>query len=472
MTTTHVQATPTLAGGHAAYPAWRRVPRWWRDASVVLFWGVLLWVTALWVAGGGVQDLGSVSGALTSTGRVTGLVASALLLAQVFLMARVPWFEQAWGQDELARTHRLVGFTSFNLLWAHIVLITLGYAAASPQGLWGTIVDFVVNYPGMLLAVAGTAALCMVVVTSVRKARARLRYESWHLIHLYGYLGAGLALPHQLWTGQEFLRSSLSTVTWWTLYAVCAGAVLVFRIGVPAWRSLRSPIRVVAVHEEAPGVTSVVVHGPGLAQLPVRPGQFFQWRFLHGLGASRANPYSLSAAPRGDYLRITASAVGDGSAKLASLRPGSRVLLEGPYGRLHEGVRTRRKVLLMGAGIGITPMRALLEGLDQRPGDVTVIHRASNSSQLWLADELTQLAAQRGARYLTVQGPRVPGRSSWLPASAAHLTDAQGLLHLVPDVAEHDVYLCGSPAWMDAARKAALACGVPADNIHLERFTY
>ena len=206
---------PAHPVGHSPYRNARAVPRWWRDASVALFWGVLLWVTALWVSGGGVQDLTSLSGALTSTGRVTGLVASALLLVQVFLMARVPWFEQAWGQDELARTHRLIGFTSFNLLWAHIVLITLGYAAASPQGLWATIVDFVVNYPGMLLAVAGTVALCLVVVTSVRRARRRLRYESWHLIHLYGYLGAGLALPHQLWTGQEFLASRTTTVTWW-----------------------------------------------------------------------------------------------------------------------------------------------------------------------------------------------------------------------------------------------------------------
>jgi predicted ferric reductase len=392
--------------------------------------GPAAWVTALWVAGGGVQDLITLSGALPSTGRVTGLVASALLLVQVFLMARVPWFEQAWGQHELARTHRL-GFTSFHLLWAHIVLITLGYAADSPQGLWGTLVDLLLSYTGMLLAVAGTVALCLVVVTSVKKARARLRYESWHLIHLYGYLAAGLALPHQLWTGQEFLRSALSTVTWWTVYAVCAGAVLVFRLGVPAWRSLRSPIRVVAVREEAPGVSSVVVHGAGLSRLAVRPGQFLHWRFLDGPGSSRSNPYSISAAPRGDYLRITAAAVGDGSVRLTSLRPGSRVLVEGPYGRMHDGVRTRRKVLLMGAGIGITPMRALLEGLDQAPGDVTVIHRAGEAAQLWLGDEIADLAATSGARYLTVVGHRAPGRLSWLAAAAAHLTDAQGLLHLV-----------------------------------------
>jgi ferredoxin-NADP reductase/DMSO/TMAO reductase YedYZ heme-binding membrane subunit len=403
---------------------------------------------------------------------VSGLWASALLLVQVFLMARVPWFEQAWGQDGLARTHRLVGFTSFNLLWAHIVLITLGYAATGPQGLWSTIVDFVLNYPGMLLAVAGTVALCMVVVTSVKRARRRLRYESWHLIHLYGYLGAGLALPHQLWTGKDFLASTASTVTWWTLYAVAAGAVLGFRVGVPLLRSVRGDLRVVSVRPEGPGVTSVLVGGPGVARLAVRPGQFFQWRFLDGPGWTRAHPYSLSAAPDGRRLRITAAHVGDGTARLAALREGTRVLVEGPYGRLHPGVRSRRGVLLLGAGIGITPLRSILEGLDAQTRDVVVVHRAHDPAQLVLSAELSALAAQRGARYVTVTGPRIRGRASWLPEAAAGLTDAQALAQLVPDVAERDVFVCGAPAWMDAARQAAVDCGVPADQLHLERFEY
>ena len=417
-------STPTLTtpspaaepgAGHAAFPVdlGRRVPRRWRDTSVALFWGLLLWVCALWVAGGGVQGLATTAGAFTGLGRVTGLVASALLLVQVFLMARVPWFEQAWGQDGLVRTHRLVGFTSFNLLWAHVVLVTLGYAAASPKGLWGTIIDLVLDYPGMLLAVAGTAALCLVVVTSLRRSRAKLRYESWHLIHLYGYLGAGLALPHQLWTGQEFLTSRAAMVTWWGLYAACLAAVLVFRVVLPLWRSLRAPLHVVAVRREGPGVTSVLVGGRGVGRLAVRPGQFFHWRFLDGPGWTRANPYSLSAAPDGRHLRITAAHVGDGAARLATLRPGTRVLVEGPYGRLHAGVRTRSKVLLMGAGIGITPLRALLEGLEPS-ADVVVVHRASDGDGLVLSRELAALAQDRGARYVTVPGPRVRGRASWL----------------------------------------------------------
>ena len=475
MTTADLAGSLSSRRSHAAAHAPRRpraVPTWWRDASGAALWGVLLWVTALWVGGGGVTDLASLSGFFTSTGRLTGLVASALLLVQVFLMARVPWFEQAWGQDGLARLHRTVGFTSFNLMWAHIVLITVGYAAASPQGFWGTLVDFVVNYPGMLLAVAGTAALVMVVVTSVNKARAKLRYESWHLIHLYGYLGAGLALPHQLWTGKEFLSSPVATAFWWTLYAVAAGAVLVYRVGLPLRRSLRAKLVVSEVRAEGPSATTVTVSGRGVHHLPVQAGQFFTWRFLSGPGWTRGHPYSLSAAPDGRSLQFTAAHLGDGSAALAELKRGTPVLVEGPYGRLHAGVRTRRKVLLMGAGIGITPLKAILEELPQRPGDVTVIQRGSSRHGLVLADEIRDLAVARGARHIVVEGHRVRGRRTWLSAQAAHLTDAQALRQLVPDVADHDVFLCGAPEWMDAARDAALACGVPEEHVHTERFAF
>ena len=398
-----------MAARHAAVRA-PRLPRWWRDAFGVFVWGSMLVVVALWVFGGGVQGLAGVGTGLTSLGRLTGLVASDLLLIQVLLMARIPLVERTYGQDELARRHRLVGFWSFNLMVVHIVAISLGYAATSPKGLWGTVVDLVVNYPGMLLAVAGTVALVMVTVTSIRAARARLRYESWHLLHLYAYLGVGLALPHQLWTGKDFLTSPVATVYWWALWAVAAGSVFFWRVGQPLWRSARHRLVVEEVRPENDTVTTVVMRGRNLHRLPARAGQFLQWRFLDGPGFTRAHPYSLSAAPDGRTLRITAAHLGDGSAGLASLRPGTRVAFEGPYGRLHEGVRTRRKVLLMASGIGITPMRALFESLDQRPGDVTLVYRVSSDADQIFVDELSALAGSRRARFFVVTGPRATDR--------------------------------------------------------------
>lgn len=434
-------------------------------------WLVLLWVTALWVSGGGLAGLDSTGAVLSSIGRITGLISSALLLVQVFMMARVPVIEGAWGQDALTRGHRLIGFTSFNLMLAHLVFIVLGYAADTEDGLWTTFWDLVLNYAGMLLALAGTVALIMVVLTSLRRARARLRYESWHLLHLYAYLGAGLALPHQLWTGTDFLRSSASTVTWWTLYAVAVGAVLIYRVGLPLWRSLRAPIRVSAVSNEGHGVTSVTVSGPGVQRLEVRAGQYFQWRFLGSPGWTRANPLSISAAPDGQSLRVTAAVVGDGTARLATLRPGSRVLVEGPYGRLHAGVRSRRQVVLMASGIGITPMRGLLDELDAAPGEVTVIHRTHDRRSAVLGAEFRAAADRLGASYVVIDGPRLKDRASWLPQQAGHLSDTQALRELVPQLANSDLFLCGNPDWIRSVKKAALECGLDPQFIHEEHFS-
>jgi ferredoxin-NADP reductase len=219
-------------------------------------------------------------------------------------------------------------------------------------------------------------------------------------------------------------------------------------------------------------VVSVHLRGRDLDRLGARAGQFFTWRFLDGPGRTRGHPYSLSAPVTSDWMRITVKDLGDGSSALAHVRPGTRVLVEGPYGRLHSGVRTRPKVTLLAGGIGVTPLRALLEELPYAPGEATLIYRAHASRDLVLRREIDDLATRRGARVFYVLGPRVPGRPSWLPQGAAHLSDAAALRELVPDVAEHDVYICGAGPWMEAAGAAARAAGVPAENVHLERFSW
>jgi predicted ferric reductase len=385
-------------------------------------------------------------------------------------MARIPWVERSYGQDELARRHRLVGFASVALMLAHVVLISLGYAVTDRSGLVSEVWDLVTTYPGMLLATAGTVALVMVAVTSLKAARRRLRYESWHLLHLYAYLGVGLALPHQLWTGVDFTASPVATVFWWGAYLAAAGAMLVFRVGVPLWRNGYHRLVVDRVVPEGPGVVSVYLRGRHLDRLPVAAGQFFLWRFLDGPGWTRGNPFSLSAAPDGHRLRITAKDLGDGSRRLAALRAGTRTFFEGPYGRLTDSVRSGHKVAMFASGIGITPLRALLDGMAYRPGDTVLLYRASSQAQLLFRHELETLAAQRGVRILYLPGRRAPDCSSWLPKNHAAVPDEAVLRHLVPDIAEHDVFVCGPDSWTEAVIASARRAGVPAARIHFERF--
>jgi predicted ferric reductase len=438
-----------------------------RLAAAVGLWLSLLLVTYWWAAGRGIQDLGGWATGLDSVGRLTGLLAADLLLVQVLLMARLPVLEPAFGQDRLAALHRLTGFSSFSLLLVHLAAITWGYADGRLAGTPGTLWDLTVNYPGMLLAVAGTACLVMVVGTSLRAARARLRYESWHLLHLYAYLGVGLALPHQLWTGQEFLASTASTVFWWGLWILAAGAIVVWRIAVPLWRSARHRVRVTSVVREQGGAVSVYMAGRDLTGLRAQAGQFFTWRFLSGTGWTRGHPYSLSAAPDGRSLRITAKDLGDGSAALRRLRPGTPVLLEGPFGRLSGRSRTRRRIALIGAGVGVTPLRALAEELDYAPGEAVLLHRFSGKP-IFRA-ELEVLARERGLQVLWLPGHR-RAADSWLGAGVGRVDDLTALRHWVPDIAERDVYVCGPDPWAEDVRRTLRAAGLPDDRFHVESF--
>jgi predicted ferric reductase len=441
-----------------------------RVLSGSALWMALLLVTYWWDVDGGVRDLTGWSTGLTSLGRLTGLVASVLLLAQVVLMARVPLLESAYGQDRLARVHRIVGFTSFNLMVAHIVLITWGYAAGELSQTPATFWQLLTQYPGVLMSVGGTAALVMVVVTSIKAARRRLRYESWHLLHLYAYVGVGLALPHQLWTGQQFLASPARTAFWWTAWAAAAGAVVIWRLGLPVVRNLRHRLVVHSVVRETDDVVSVHITGRRLDRLPVEAGQFLGFRFLGRPGWTRANPYSPSAAPTRRGLRITVQAAGDGSAATFGLRPGTRVWFEGPYGRLSARARVRPKVALIGAGVGITPIRALAEGLDVGYGDCVLLHRW-NAEPLFTG-ELADLAAQRGLAVLDLPGRRRYD-GSWLPVGVDdRIDDASALRYWVPDIAERDVFVCGPEIWTALVRESLLDAGLPEDRLHLETFSW
>ena len=451
--------------------------RWWGDAVGVFVWATTLVVVALWVSNSGVQALTQGTGsALSSLGRLFALISSNFLLLQVLAMARIPWAERALGQDTITRWHRLLGFTSVNLLAAHLVFTTVGYAALAQTGILAQGWSLVTTAPGMLLATAGTAMFVLITVTSIRAARRRLRYESWHLLHLYAYLGAGLALPHQLWTGTDFLSSPAATTYWWGLYLFALGCVLVFRVAVPVITSRTHQLTVSHVVAEAPGVVSIYVTGPRLARLAVAAGQFFVWRFHTPTGWTVGHPLSLSAAPTTGALRVTTATTGDDGPRLASLTPGTRVSIEGPYGRLTPDVATRRGLVVIGNGLGVTPLIALLQdaALTRKTATrpATFIRRTRTPDHNPLQGDIDRLTTTGAVRLLDLVGPRSRTGTPWLPQHLGHVAGPEALRLLVPDLLDCDVYLCGIGTWIDAVATDLRTAGVPDDALHIESFSW
>jgi ferredoxin-NADP reductase len=250
------------------------------------------------------------------------------------------------------------------------------------------------------------------------------------------------------------------------LYVIVIALVVVFRVGQPIALSLRHGFCVAEVRREAPNVVSVYITGRDLDQLPVRAGQFFYWRFLAGGGWWRAHPFSLSAAPNGSYLRITVKDSGDDSRLIQHVTRGTRVFAEGPYGAFTGARRRHRRVLLIAGGIGITPLRALLEEFRAPPGVITVLYRASTWDEVVFREELDGLAQAQGAELHYLVGRRQPG------ARRADPLDSRSIAQLVPDAHSRDVFICGPDPMIEAVQHNLRAIHVPNRQIHAERFTY
>lgn len=454
-------------------------PRWagafgWADLLGPVGIASAVFVVCLWLRDQGLTSVTSdVQRAMGSLGLLTGLLASDLMVLQVIVLARIPWVERGWGHDLLARRHKTLGYWSFYLMIAHLLLFAAERVARDPSGALGALWRVFVTDSWMLFATVGTLLIIGVVVTSIRIARRRLRYESWHLLHLYSYLGMAFSFPHTLGDGADF-HEPWARAYWWTLYLFAAGATVVYRLALPGRRSLYHRLRVAEVRTEGEGVVSVTLSGHRLDRLGARSGQFFVWRFLDGPGWSRGHPYALSAAPRRDRLRITVKAESADSARTAELRPGTRALIEGPYGGL-TARRGGRRMLLIAAGIGITPLRALIEDAGYGPGEATLVYRFSRPEHAVFVGELREIAARRGVALHFLPGPRRAG-DSWLPAlpgpPGPYAGDVEVLRDLVPDLADRDVYLCGPPAWLHAVETAARRAGVRRDRVHTEEFSW
>jgi predicted ferric reductase len=417
-------------------------------------------VVALWVSG--LDGADGTSGALADAARLCGLLGAYLVLLTLLLLARLPVLDRIAGFARLTRWHRRAGTAGLALVLAHAVLITVAYTLADEISVPAELERLITGYPGVITAIAGLALLVVVAVSSAAAVRRRLRYESWYFVHLYAYLGVALAFSHQLATGTAFVGRPVARAYWTGLYVATLGALVGFRLVLPVARSLRHRLRVVRVVEEAPGVVSVEISGVALDRLRARAGQYFSWRFLTRDRWWEAHPFSLSAAPGADRLRITVKGVGDFTARLRAVAPGTRVIVEGPFGDFTTEARRRPRVALIAGGVGITPIRALLEDMPGEPGDIAVVYRALRPEDVILRAELDALARERGAELHYVVGDH----------RTQALLSPEHLQRLVPDIAARDVYVCGPPAMTDATRAVLARSGVPRRQIVTERFAF
>ena len=265
-------------------------------------------------------------------------------------------------------------------------------------------------YPGIITATIGTFLLVLVLVTSLVVVRRKLSYEWWYAVHFTAYAGIALAWFHMIPDGNELIFDPASAADYWrALYVFALVLVLWYRLLRPVGQHV--PVRDAGGGGDPrrPRRDLAARHRPEPRPAGTKAGQFFFWRFFTKGFWYTQHPFSLSEAPHGDSFRITVKNLGDHSAKFGQIPVGTRVFAEGPFGVFTDESRTRDKTLLIAGGIGITPVRALLEEMD---GDLVALYRVVSADDLVFSDELDRIAEERGAKVNYVVGDHTPPKAA------------------------------------------------------------
>lgn len=434
-----------------------------KDLLFFLFLIGLAIIFYSWIVQSGSLLFSGPGGLFTSLGRITGLLAVYGVIIQLLLIGRLAWLERIYGHDKLSIYHHINGLFAWAFIIAHPIFITIGYSINGSIGVISQFVQFITTYNDILNAFIAFVLFGLSIVTSIWIIRRKLKYESWFVIHLLTYAAILLAFGHQLKLGEDFTSPSFRSY-WYFLYYFAIGNLLIFRLIMPLYNSYKHKYVVKDIKKENENVMSVYIKGLGLSRLGIKPGQFVIARFLSGDLWREAHPFSVSNTDTDDYIRLSIKAVGDFTSKIKGIKKGTKIILEGPYGRFIEDSAYKDEFLLIAGGIGITPLRSLVESLAAGGNDAVLLYSARTARDLVFRKELDRIAKDKNIKVHYF----VNEQASW--KGDKRKIDIDVIREYASDFAEREAFICGPPAMMKSLRKQLKSEGIKGKHIHSERF--
>jgi ferredoxin-NADP reductase len=238
-------------------------------------------------------------------------------------------------------------------------------------------------------------------------------------------------------------------------------------------RPLNNPflLELVQLTQQTPDTKTLrfVVHGQ--QQLNALPGQFLTFSFLFD-GKKEKRCYSICSSPaRSGYVEITPKRVENGCVSVflndrASI--GMTVEATGPSGKFYLDAPTHKRIVLIAAGSGITPMMAMLRYIDDLclPTEVTLLYYVRTARDIIFHRELDALQSRiKNFRYHVVLSQP---DSEW--AGARGHINREFISMAVTDVKGQVFFLSGPPPFMEAARRILTEIGVEPERIRQESF--
>lgn len=402
--------------------------------------------------------------AFKAIANLAGLLAAFLVLLQILLVSRAKWLEAFFGLDKLSRWHHVLGFLIPVFIIVHPVLLVVGASMIGKTRPWVQFMNYVEYYEYVNLALVSGLLFLLLIGLSVLIVYKKLKYETWYFTHVFMYAAVLLAMGHQFSVGSD-LQAGWPRYYWMGLYIFIFANLVIYRFWRPAYQSIKHAFRVQKVVVENQDCVSIYIAGRGLDGFKVKPGQFFILRFLDKQRWWQAHPFSLSCAPNGQYLRITVKNLGDYTSRMRELRPGTRVVVDGPHGVFTPETAVTHKFLLIAGGIGLTPILSMAQELAKNNQDMVLLRGARTGQDLILANELEQIFKDKPEAKHDVLSQDQAG------SGERGSIDLEKIERLAPDYRQRDIYVCGPDKMMNNILHALKQAGVPKQQIHFEKFS-
>lgn len=438
----------------------------WQRVWVTLLVINILAVAAFWWKGSSASVLsGNVGQLLVAFGRLAGLAASLAVLLQFLAMSRLPWLERAFGLDKLSVFHQLNGKIALPLLLLHPAFVVFGYSNMMDVSFRNQMFTLVQGDSTMVMAMVGLVLFVLVATTSLYFVWRKFSYESWYFVHLLAYAAVFFSFWHQIKLGTDLIVNQAFYFYWISLYIAVLVSVLVFRFLRPLFFLKKHGFEIDRLVQETDMATSIYIKGRQLEKLSAQAGQFVFLRFLQKGFWLESHPFSLSAVPRGEELRVTIKAVGDFTSNIPKLESGTKVIIDGPHGIFTSNRSRLPKVLLIAGGIGITPLRSIFEEMLDQEKDVVLLYGNRKLSDIVFREEINSLSEKHNARVVHILSEEKDG------GFESGYIDKEKLSKLVPDITEREVYLCGPAPMMKLLQQSLVELGVKKENIYFEVFS-
>lgn len=425
-----------------------------RGPAVV--WGTALLTPVLWFLARPLDErFATWQGGLGTLSKALGLLALALLAWAVILAARLRVVERLFdGLDRAYRYHHLVGGSAFVLALLHPTLLAARYAATSMERAAGLWVPTAGNWPLTL----GQVAVYLAIPAMVATIYVPMRHIAFVWTQrLLGMLVVPAAAHVLLIRGDS--RDFLPVRVYLLALLGAAFAAYLYHPVLSSLRAGRHSYLVESVRLLGSEVTELVLRPLG-GIIHFLPGQFLFLRLADSALGGESHPFSIASAPGEGNVRLLVKKLGDYTAHLDEVQPGTVATLEGPYGTFSYRHWPNRRQIWIAGGIGIAPFLSMARNLGATPG---------YSVDLWYGHETPDdpLLAE-----VVSLGPRVRGLRV-LPVCEE--TDARidaRRLATVSRIEDCEILICGPHEMMESLRTQFEELGVPAERVHYEDFAF